>query len=135
MPYKTEWMIPERVVHQRLYDELTAHEFRARHNELYALAEQMTRPICCIIDTRDVQRIPPLTDLTRYVIEQTSHPQIAWVAVIVTRPLFQFIVDLLIRMNRYRDVRMVASMAEARGFLSSRVPDLVWPVELHENTH
>lgn len=83
------------------------------------LFDQSTLPIHRIVDSTQVTKVPP--DLLTALLHSTNirHPKSGVIVVIVNQALFRILAEMVKRVVRSADVRVVSTMAEALAEVDS----------------
>ncbi|HVU10531.1 MAG TPA: hypothetical protein VHD90_04605 [Phototrophicaceae bacterium] len=116
MAYETRYSVNERVIHNRLYGEMTPEDPAGFNTATLDLIRSGDAPVHLIFDTSDLQPVGvPLKD----VLEMVTFPgenKLGWVIIVGENPFARFVGSLLMQAGRVK-YRMVGSLDEAVAIL------------------
>ena len=123
MPLMYQWLIPGRVIHQKLVGQITPEDIAKIDAGVLPWHDAATVPLIHhLIDATELVAMPNVTQLSRT--QYVRHPKMGWyVAGGVDSPLFTMLGTVMGHAVKLR-VKLTEDMPSAITFLQSRVPDL-----------
>ncbi|MCU0513801.1 MAG: hypothetical protein MUE40_14680 [Anaerolineae bacterium] len=119
MPFQLSWYVPEKVIQQDLYGDLTIEEVEQLSLALVVMLNESHAPLVHVFS--DISRINSypknLAALQRATRPHMSHPRLGWGIILgLGSPVTRFIANTLMQMSRTR-TRSLTTMAEVHAFL------------------
>lgn len=118
MPVETRWYVDKRIIYQRFYGAVTLEDFAFSVEQIGAFVEQGTPLIHAVADVLEVEKWPPLMQLTRAA-RRAPYNGMGWTLILVKSPALRFVTGILVQLSM-SNFRMVATLDEALHFLKER---------------
>jgi hypothetical protein len=120
VPYEVSWYVNQRVIHWRVWGQITLEEIAQMGKDQQKLLSEGTIPVHTISNIADVENFPTDLRQLKEALEGVNHPHLGWILVVgTTTPLKRFVVTTATQMV-VPDVRlrMFSKMEEALEFLT-----------------
>lgn len=126
MPCEFRWYIPNRVLYQRMYGEITLEELRGFNVESLQYVEQGQAPVHTLVDMREVTKYPMnLREISSQLLNDPG-PKLGWVMVITNNPVLRFLASVVVQVAKVR-TGVFPSIDEALAFVAKRDETLILP--------
>jgi hypothetical protein len=125
VPVETTWYVEKRIFYQRFYGIIGLDDFRLSLEQTGQFMAEGTPLIHAIADLRQIEKYPPMFDLTRMA-RRTGFPGIGWTVIVVTNPVMRFIGSILTQFT-VSHYHVASTLEDALDFLSSRDSTLELP--------
>lgn len=93
MPYEIKWLLENRIVYMRDYDECVLEDLRDAVEDLYKLLGDGEKPVHLIHDNRDVTKYPISMETLKSVVKK--HANMGWIVFVSQDKLARFITVVL----------------------------------------
>ncbi len=132
MPYQTRYSVNERVIHNRLYGEMTPEDPAGFNAATLDLIRSGDAPVHLIFDTSSLE---PVNVPLKNVVEMVTFPgenKLGWVIIVGENPFARFVGSMLMQAGRVK-YRMVGSMDEAVAILQRMDTSLQYAIQDQQN--
>ncbi len=106
MPYQLTWKYPSRVIHQRIFGQLSLDEFRDVATKLDEMVDEGTPLVHVISDLVEIEKFPTNLNAIRKQLPEMGNDKIGWVLLVTRHQVINHIAyvicQIVIRNVRFR---------------------------------
>ena len=118
MPYSIEWYVPNRLILEKAFGNLTIEELLRFNAEVTKIiADEGMTPVHIIADLSKVERYPSSLREIMNTMRQSNPEKIGWMVVVTENPIMRFMASTVFQMARLR-LRIFPTMTQATAFLN-----------------
>src|SRR5579871_3388456 len=118
MPYSIEWYVPNRLILEKAFGNLTIEELLRFNAEVtQIIADEGVTPVHIIADLSKVERYPSSLREIMNTMRQSNPEKIGWMVVVTENPILRFLASTVFQMARLR-LRIFPTMTQATAFLN-----------------
>lgn len=131
MSYQLWWAVPDRVVMQRCYGDLTVEELKTINQTFVSQYLRVGTPLIhTVIDLTDMTGFPKnLPQLTKaFQRDKQDIERLGWTLVVGVNPIVKFFASIITQLWSQSRFRVVDSVEDAEKFLKDVVPDVDFTV-------